>query len=67
MTPPTNLQHAVWAEDALYSFAEQAKCDYGHTLGSLLCALMHWAKFSNVDFETELDGARFRFEMEVDQ
>lgn len=65
MTPPGNLQRALWAEAALIAFRHACPCDYEDSLGDLLTDLMHWANIRGFDFEAALERARSHYEAEV--
>jgi hypothetical protein len=63
----TNLDRANWADKSILAFREQTECDYGDSLGDLLCDLMHWADARNFDFDANLDRARCHYQEERDE
>lgn len=65
MTSRTNRQRTLWAGNAIKTFCSDTGCDHEDSLGDLLCDLMHWATFENIDFDLALDRARDHFECEV--
>jgi hypothetical protein len=65
--PTTNLQRAVWADNAIRTFRRETGCDHEDSLGDLLCDLLHWADAKNFDFEAALFRARGHHEAEVEE
>ena len=65
MSTPTNLERAIWAENALYDLCADTGCSLDDALNDLLADLMHWASLAGRDFEHALTIARMHFNDEV--
>lgn len=63
----TDNERAEWARNALESFRRETNCDFGDSLGDLLCNLMHFADSNNFDFEAALTRARGHYVEEKDE
>lgn len=65
MSTTTNLQRAAWAETAILAFTRMSGTEREESLVDLLTDLMHWARFSNFDFDAALDLARMHYGIEA--
>lgn len=65
MSEVTNLQRALWAESAINTFRERNGAQADDALADLLCDLMHWATFVNIDFANALDRAEYHYNAEA--
>lgn len=65
MSPPSNLERAAWAEDAILDLCAATGCDLDDGLTDLLCDLMHWTAHRSRDFDKALDRARLHFTEEA--
>lgn len=63
---PTNLQRAVWGENAILDHLPKCTSGYEGCLHDLLCSLMYWARFSKFDFDAALAEAKDSYEVEYE-
>lgn len=62
-----NDDRAGWAHKALVAFMIETGSDKSSAIRDLLGDLMHWCDRNGIDFNTELDAARYFYHAETSE
>jgi hypothetical protein len=65
MSAPSNLDRAMWADEALKIFMTRTGCDCEDSLTDLLADLMHWSDKAGQCFAVALYRARYHYAAEL--